>query len=294
MKNPITTLAYDTFSPNIAHEESLKIAHQLESGGVLFLPNLAFSLSPPETRFLSTEWSDGKSKNIYLRGNERTLRGAVGGEEDLEAIKLMIERYAKGATQLISCLFPAYMPYAAPANTSVRCFEAAGRKSSWRKDDRRLHPDAFPSKPTHGERILRVFTNINAENKPRTWKVGEPFADMAEKFLPKLPHYHAWQANILNKLGVTKTLRGEYDHMMLHLHDKVKADLDYQQNAPQLTVDFPAGSTWIVYSDQVLHAVLAGRCMMEQTFHVPQDKLYSPLSSPLKQLETLLGRPLKV
>jgi hypothetical protein len=292
MKNPITTLAYDTFSPNIEREETLNIAQHLESGGVLFLPNLAFTLNPSETRFLSTEWSDGKSKNIYLRGNERALRGAIGGEKDLNEIKLMIERYANGATQLISSLLPAYMPYATPANTSLRCFEAAGRKSSWRKDDRRLHPDAFPSKPTHGERILRVFTNINAENKPRTWKVGEPFADMAEKFLPKLPNYRAWQASILNQLRVTKTLRGEYDHIMLHLHDKVKADLEYQRNAPQLTVDFPAGSTWIVYSDQVLHAVLAGRCMMEQTFHIPQKNLYSPDSSPLKQLEKLMNRSL--
>jgi hypothetical protein len=294
MKNPITTLSYNTFTPNVTHEENLSIAQHLESGGVLFLPNLAFTLQPTETRFLSTDWSDGKSKNIYLRGNERTLRGAIGNEAEQDEIKLMIERYASGANQLVSRLFPAYMPYAAPANTTLRCFEAAGRKSSWRKDDRRLHPDAFPSKPTHGERILRVFTNINAEHKPRTWKVGEPFADMASKFLPKTPPYRAWQAQLLNKLGVTKTLRGEYDHIMLHLHDQVKADLDYQKNAPQLTVDFPAGSTWIVYSDQVLHAVLAGRCMMEQTFHVPQDKLYSPQTSPLKQLEKLLGRTLKV
>ncbi len=115
---------------------------------------------------------------------------------------------------------------------------------------------------------------------------------MAQKFLPKVPRYRAWQAQLLELFGITKSLRGEYDHIMLYLHDLVKADSAYQQYAPQLNFDFPAGSSWIVYSDQVLHAVLAGRCMMEQTFHLPQEKLYSPQTSPLSQLEGLLQRPL--
>ena len=37
--------------------------------------------------------------------------------------------------------------------------------------------------PTHGERILRVFCNVNPSGKPRVWKVGEPFEKVAERFL---------------------------------------------------------------------------------------------------------------
>ena len=293
LQNPIIALPYDSFSPSIEGETNFTLAQHLESGGVLFLPKLGFSIAPDETRFLSDTWSDGKSKNIYLSGNMRTLRGATGDANSLNAISHLLERYSQHAQTLILQLLPAYMAHANIANTSLRCAEAAGRKSSWRKDDRRLHPDAFPSKPTHGERILRVFTNINPNGKSRIWKVGEPFADMAQKFLPKVPPYRRWQAKLLNMAGVTKSLRGEYDHIMLHLHDLVKADPVYQQHAPQIQFDFPAGSTWIVYSDQVLHAVLAGRCMLEQTFHLPQHGLYSPQTSPFSQLEKLLGRKLQ-
>ena len=288
--NPILELAYNSFTPQAnSHAQGEYLSH-LEHGGVLFLPKLGFEFAPNETRFLSPDWSDGKSKNIYLRGNERAIKGAIGNAEELTAMAALIERYSQSANSLITYLLPSYMPHAKPANTSLRCVEAAGRNTSWRKDDRRLHADAFPSKPTHGERILRVFTNVNPYNKPRVWNVGEPFADMAAHFLPKVPRYNALQAKIINTLGITKSLRGEYDHIMLHLHDLTKADTKYQANAPQMRVEFPANSTWVVYSDLVLHAVLGGQYMMEQTFHLPQEYLTFSAASPKNILERLAKR----
>ena len=60
---------------------------------------------------------------------------------------------------------------------------------SWRADDRRLHVDAFPSRPNYGERILRVFTNVNPDGEPRVWRVGEPFEAVARRFLPRAKPY---------------------------------------------------------------------------------------------------------
>ncbi len=289
-KNPLITLPYDSFAAVASAAEQQSYTKHLEHGGVLFLPNLGFSFSPDEKRFLSPDWSDGKAKNIYLRGNDRIIRGAKGNADELMAMSALIERYAAGAQQLITQLLPTYANHAKPANTSLRCIEASGRKTSWRKDDSRLHADAFPSKPTQGERILRVFTNVNPYGKPRVWKVGEPFSEMAKKFIHKVPRYSRTKAKLLNLLGITKSIRGEYDHTMLHLHDLVKADADYQHNAPQMTFEFPANSTWIVYSDQVLHAVLSGQYMMEQTLHLPPDQLYYPEASPQKVIEKILNK----
>jgi 3-deoxy-D-manno-oct-2-ulosonic acid (Kdo) hydroxylase len=288
--NPILELPYNGFKPSINAAQQQDFLKHLEHGGILFLPHLGFEFAENETRFLSPDWSDGKSKNIYLRGNERVIKGAKGNAEELAAMSALIERYSHSATALIMHLLPSYMPHAKPANTSLRCVEAAGRKTSWRKDDRRLHADAFPSKPTHGERILRVFTNVNPHNKPRVWNVGEPFADMAARFLPKVPRYSPLTAKLINALDITKTLRGEYDHIMLHLHDLTKADAAYQANAPQMHFEFPANSTWVVYSDLVLHAVLSGQHMMEQTFHLPQHYLAYPQASPKSSIERLLQR----
>lgn len=93
-------------------------------------------------------------------------------------------------------------------------------------------------------------------------------------------------------LGITKRRRSEYDHLMLHLHDTQKADLDYQQKAPQMPVPFAAGSTWICFSDQVLHAVMGGQYLLEQTLHLPVSALLTPALSPLGVLEKMRGRPL--
>jgi len=79
---------------------------------------------------------------------------------------------------------------------------------------------------------------------------------------------------------------------MLQLHDRVKADMAYQRDTQQLAVDFAPGTTWVVYSDQVLHAAMGGQFMMEQTFYLESTDMLTPASAPLAVLQRLLGRPL--
>ena len=92
---------------------------------------------------------------------------------------------------------------------------------------------------------------------------------------------------------MTKRLRSEYDHLMLQLHDRMKADEGYQRGGPQLTFEFPSGSTWVCFSDQTVHAAMAGQHMLEQTFHLPVARQYDVQASPLAILTRLAGRPLR-
>lgn len=289
----IEQLPVDAWSPIVDPVAQEEATGALEDGKVMYLPRLGFALKADEMRFLSTRWSDGKSKNIYLRGKERTLRGAVGAPDELAALATMLERFAAGAQQLVDALFPAYKAHLQFGNTSFRPFEIEGRPpASFRKDDTRLHPDAFPSNPTGGARLLRVFTNINGEGKPRVWRVGEPFPDMAAKILPRARAQWPGEAAVLQALHVTKRRRSAFDHYMLELHDRVKADMGYQRESPQLRVAFPPGSTWIVFSDQVLHAVMSGSMMLEQTWMLPVAALRHPDRAPLRVLERMMGRAL--
>jgi hypothetical protein len=96
----------------------------------------------------------------------------------------------------------------------------------------------------------------------------------------------------LRRLGITKRLRSDYDHFMLGLHDRMKADLDYQANASQSDVGFPPGSSWIVYTDQVSHAAMGGQHAFEQTFHLPVAGMLDPAQAPLGILERQIGRAL--
>lgn len=286
----LVTLDVDTWSPVVAPGETETVARALESGSVLVFPRLAFALAPDEQRFLDARWSDGRAKNISLEGD--AIKGAVGAPADLRALAAMVQRFAHQAGSLVSRLFPAYGPALTRARTSYRPHPATGRPVSWRKDDARLHIDAFPSRPNHGERILRVFCNVNPAGTPRVWRVGEPFEAMATRLLPRVRRMRPGEAALLAALRVTKTRRSEYDHLMLGLHDAAKADSDYQQRSPQVEARFAPGTTWICFSDQVMHAAMGGQYMLEQTIHLPLAALYEPQRSPLAVLERLTGRPL--
>ena len=288
--SPLLTLDLDTWRPKVAGDETERLARALESGTVLVFPRLAFALQGDERRFLDVRWSDGRAKNISLEGD--ALKGARGSPADLAALAAMVQRFAADAAALVSALFPAYAPAVKRARTSFRPHPATGRAVSWRKDDARLHVDAFPSRPNHGERILRVFCNVNPGGAARVWRVGEPFAAMAARLLPRVRAMRPGEAALLAALRVTKARRSEYDHLMLGLHDAAKADSDYQRDSPQVEARFAPGTTWICFSDQVMHAAMGGQYMLEQTIHLPLAALYEPGRSPLAVLERLAGRTL--
>jgi hypothetical protein len=263
----------------------------LEAGKVLYFPRLPFSLSAQEKRFLTPAIRNPKVRNISLDA-EGGLKGAVGDGAAQAALAKMIGRFRSNTQTLIHSLLPRYAGALRLAPTSYRPTDVESRSQSWRADDRRLHVDAFPSRPNCGERILRVFTNLNPEGKPRVWRIGEPFETVARRFLPRAKAYSRWQARLLNGLHVTKSLRSEYDHLMLQLHDGMKSDADYQREAPQVTMPFPPGSVWVCFSDQASHAVASGQYMMEQTLHLPIARQYDPETSPLAMLTRLTGRSL--
>jgi hypothetical protein len=263
----------------------------LEAGKVLYFPRLAFALEPHERRLLSPGVLAPKVRNISLDAQGR-LKGMAGDADAQRDAAAMIGRFRTQALQLVDGLLPHYTAALRIAPTSYRPMQVETRAQSWRADDRRLHIDAFPSRPNYGERILRVFTNVNPEGLPRAWRVGEPFEDMARRFLPRLKPYVRWQAKALRALHVTKSLRSEYDHLMLQLHDAMKSDARYQRDASQEAMPFPSGSAWVCFSDQTPHAVMSGQYMLEQTLHLPASRQYNPESSPLAILGRLTGRPL--
>ena len=92
--------------------------------------------------------------------------------------------------------------------------------------------------------------------------------------------------------GITKRRRTGYDHFMLQLHDLAKAAAAFQATGPQAEVDFAPGTTWVCFSDQVLHAAMGGRHMLEQTFYLAAGHLAHPGTAPLAVLERITGRAL--
>jgi len=287
--NVLNTLEFATWAPALSGEESAACTRALESGQVALLPRLRFDLADDERHLLSPRWGDGKAKNISFDPQSRQVRHTSAQGADQEAIGRMMGRFADASRQLVDSLFPAYRQGIHWGLTSYRPVEADGRASSRKKDDTLIHVDAFASRPTQGERILRVFCNINPEGKPREWELGEPFADLARRLLPQISKPAPGSAWLLKTLKITKGLRSAYDHYMLQLHDQGKLDAEYQQSCPKTPVSLPSGATWVVYTDLVPHAVKSGQYLLEQTFYLPVEAMQEPERSPLRILEGLLG-----
>lgn len=291
-KQSLESLDIGSWEDRIPVDMQNRAAEALENGKILFLPALAFTMSKQELQLLSPAKTDPKSKNISYDPQKDRIGGSLCAEEEFPHLKAMICRYAHQARKLLDSLIPHYSPFIIQGKTSLRTVEIFGRKSSYRKDDTRLHVDSFPSSPVSGQRILRIFTNINPEGKPRVWRAGEPFDDVVRRMGPRTSTPFPGMAVLLKLLKITKGVRTPYDHYMLQIHDAMKRDMEYQKTVPQEEIHFPPGSSWIVFTDQVSHAAMSGQHVLEQTFYMPVNGLKNPETAPLSVLEQYYKRQL--
>jgi hypothetical protein len=266
-------------------------ADALENGKLLYAQQLSFELSAAERRFLSPDCLDGKSKNVSFRPDSALVKGTRYQGAERDQLLGTLRRYYERSFDLLKALCPRYADHLQPGFTSFRPAEIAGRSTSWRHDDTRLHVDAFPSRPMQGLRILRVFTNVNPW-MPRVWRVGESFEAVGRHFLPQIEAPRPVVASLLYWLRVIKGRRTAYDHFMLGIHDRMKADETYQSQVQQVQLAIPPGTTWACYTDSVSHAAMSGQFAFEQTFYLPVSAMKNPERSPLQVLERLVGRPL--
>jgi hypothetical protein len=265
-------------------------ARLLEHGSVLLLPDRDFDTSAFAGALFADVAADG-AKTVSYDPTTGELKGAAASEATRARLTAAVATYARWAEALVGELLPGYAASLQLRRTSWRP-RSADHNLSKRKDDRRLHVDAFPANPVQGRRILRVFRNVNPDGESRDWRLGEPFADLAGRFLPTAQPLAPAAGALLQRLGITKGRRTAYDQLMLQLHDQAKDSDAYQASAPHWDVSFPPGATWLVFTDAVVHAALGGRYAFEQTFYLPIEAMEDQAASPLRTLERLTGRAL--
>jgi len=265
----------------------------LERDGVLRLKTDSFQLTDDDHGLATGLWGDGRSKNASYNPRTGRIDGVVAAGPAFEKLRGLMARYAVWATDLVARYFPDYREHLEMGRTSLRRRSVESNPLSRRKDDRSLHVDAFTSQPVAGRRIFRVFSNIDPSGAARDWAIGEGgFEAYAQRFLKRSRRLMPGEAVLLERLSLTKTRRTDYDQIMLCMHDAAKGDADYQRMAPRQTISFPAGATWVAFTDQSPHAAIKGNCALEQTFYLPVEALFDPGASPLRVLERLCGTAL--
>lgn len=285
----IETLNISEWKPAAGPASAESWTAALEGGKVLYCPALRFPLSDAELRFLSPGILGDRAKSLAFDPASGLLKHARSDHAEIAA---MMGRFAQSARDLVTGLLPHYSGQLRIGRTSFRPVGIEGRPTSIAKDDTLLHVDAFPASPVAGHRILRVFSNVNTKGHPRHWRLGEPFADVANRFYPKVRKPMPGSAWLLSRAGLTRGYRTHYDHAMLAIHDAMKRARHYQQNVRAIDVRFPPGSTWVVFTDMVSHAALSGQHLFEQTFYLPVSAMADQSKAPLRILESLAGREL--
>lgn len=280
---------------------------QLERGHILFFPHIPFELSEEDRAFLLTQQQAGTGyhKNIAYRPHQDRITGLVKrSRQEEERLRALMRTYSRHVTQFMAVLLPPYASRWRLDYASFRPQEERGRPLRLRSRNDLLHVDAFPTRPTGGGRILRVFTNIHP-TRPRLWVTSETCDVLIERLagtpglpLPSPGHRSVWDrlrhglAAMGRRAGLPLVRRSPYDAFMLRLHHYLKEHEEYQTSCPKQVWAFPPRSTWIVFTDMVTHAVLSGQFALEQTFIVPHEALVLPEKSPLRVLERLVGASL--
>lgn len=279
--------------------QSRRYCAELERGEILFFPSLPFDLSLEDIQFLvSLKPADSRlHKNISYRPGEDLLRGFSDSANQSRVHEIM-RRYADAVKRFVSTYLSPYARNFRMDYASFRPLEEEGRDLPLHKKNDLLHVDAFPSRPTRGGRILRVFTNVHP-SKARVWVVGPRFPELASRFAQTAgvrkfatsPNPFGGLKRAFSSLGFPITVRSPYDRFMLHFHDWLKENTAFQ-NATEMheRLEFPPMATWLVFTDGVPHAALSGQFAMEQTFIIPVDALVSPEVSPIRVLEKVAGR----
>ena len=294
MNTPSPILEITTTEPDRARW----YCDQLERGKVLLFKGIPFDFPQADRDFLLSQKQTGSRfhKNISYRPGKDLLKGASSDSADSERLQRIMQHFSREATGFVSRLLAPYAGKLKLDFASFRPLEEQGRDLPLHKRNDLLHVDAFPTRPTRGGRILRFFVNINP-SAGRVWNVGDPF----DVLMPKLarantisPPYRGAMTRSLAHLAATVGLpvadRTRYDEYMLHLHDWLKENSDFQQNTPKQELVFPPGSTWMVYTDGVPHAVMSGRYALEQTFIIPPEAFVTPAVAPVRVLETVTGK----
>ena len=286
----------------VADQPAATLCAELEAGNILFFPRTPFAFPAEERELLlgQKQTSTAFHKNIAYRPAEGRVTGLDKSEAaEAEKLRAILRGYSQRAAQFLSELLPPYAGKWRLDFASYRPLEEKGRPARVRARNDLPHVDSFPTRPTNGDRILRIFTNINP-SKSRVWITSEIFEAIAPRFAEMLGLPRARSANpaikimrnVLRGLWIPGANRSPYDNFMHRCHNAMKEDAAFQGACPKQRWEFPPDSTWIVFTDCVSHAVLEGQYALEQTFLVSRHALVSPERSPLAVLERLAGHSL--
>jgi hypothetical protein len=274
-------------------------AERIERGDVVYFETAPFAPPQGDDRdfLLRQRQSKFKHKNIsYDPATGRAFGFVQENAAQAERLTKILAQFSQAAMDWAATMFPSYAAHWKLDRVSFRPEEEATRKLRHTARNDLLHVDAFPSRPTQGHRLLRVFANVNP-TEPRIWMTSEPFSVLLRRYGVRagLPGERGdgWLRRIgqgvarLFRPGRAK--RSPYDSFMLRFHDFLKSEEEFQERGAKRLWTFAPNSVWVAMTDACSHAVLRGRYALEHSFFVAPPGLALPDEAPAALLSKFCG-----
>lgn len=265
----------------------------LERSDILYFPRTPLHFEEDDLQFLRTQKQSGAGyhKNIAYRPGQDRITGYAGAQE--ERMRAVLGRFSRAAQNLMrECLSPFTLEI---EYASFRPLAEETRQLKTHARNDLLHVDNFPTRPTHGNRILRFFVNLHPA-LPRVWRTGPPLPELLARFGASSGVIQKTRAGVgkqkwlrgLQRLGLPVKARPEYDRFMLSFHHWLKENQEFQNDPGHARWEFPPMSSWMVFTDTASHAVLGGQFALEQTMLVKRQSLLLPEIAPSTLIENLI------
>jgi hypothetical protein len=290
----------ESISPPAAQ---LPLVRALEQEELVYFPACPFLLPEGRDRdFLFEQRLGGRAhKNIsYDPTSERLTGYRRHSPEQGRQLRRILGDFGNRAAAWLAQELPGYASGWRRDRVSFRPEEEATRRLRQTARNDLLHIDSFPSRPSGGWRILRLFVNINHID-PRVWVTSESFGILLARYgrsigLPSVTGQSLTSRVGQGLLGIFdagRRRRTVYDGFMRRFHDFLKTNDEFQERASRRFWKFPPGSAWLLFADSLSHAVLRGRFALEHSFFIPPHSLLKPETSPAALLERACGQAVR-
>src|SRR5579872_1017775 len=155
------------------------LAERLERGELITFDPCPFLLpATAERAFLFEQQLHSAKKNIsYNPATERVTGFAYRSDAQEDRLTAIMKAFSGEVVAWLEKTLPRYAASGRPDRASFRPEEEATRKLRLMARNDLLHIDAFPSRPSLGYRILRIYVNIHPTD-PRVWSTAETFAKL--------------------------------------------------------------------------------------------------------------------
>lgn len=285
-----------------------QLSDELEKGGIVYFPRCPVELpDDADLDFLRKNLPEHlRRKNISYYPAAGRLTGIKGNPAVAARAESILKSYSARVEALLRCLMPAFMASARLGTTSFRPLEERGRNLSPHASNELVHVDAGAYGATHGDRVLRFFTNVNP-SESRVWITKGSFADLYRRYAQAArispldggaDIEEGWRDRAYSALvqaasrvfPLAKVIDSSpYDRTMRKFHNFLKDTPGFQRDPTgHLEMSFPPYASWMVLTDAVSHACISGQHALVDTFRVPLSNCRLRQHAPF---EILRGSP---